>query len=197
MASTSSLIQEFDSAWQNYCSGMVSRKKERLSWSEADLVHDILVELLKMKWNRNEEAGETKQQCLEYHVDVTVSSSLFFNDLLARLSDFNSKYPRAKLDLVGHNAENESDPFELYAEAKQWLGGGYWDTFYDGISKDLERLKDAQKIGICNQIMMIVVYDPNYNSTNRIQAEVQKIKQRLSNEAQGIPLLVYPSNIRP
>ena len=199
MTPPSSLIQEFESAWKNYCSVIDSRKDERLSWSEADIVHGLLVELSKMKWRKNEAGDETKQQGLEYHVDVRVTSSLFRDRLSQSLSDFNSKYKHAALDLVGHRAENVNDPFELCAEAKRWFGGGFWPTFFDGITDDLTRLRYAQKIGVCKEIMMIVVYDPDpdYNSTNRIQAETQRIKQKLSNEAKGIPLLVYPRDIQP
>ncbi len=199
MSSPSNLIQEFESAWKNYCSTIGSTKDERLSCSEADIVHALLVEVSKMKWRKNEVGDETNYQGLEYHVDVRVPSSLFHGKLSQSLSDFNSKYKHAALDLVGHRAENVNDPFELCAETKRWFGGGFWPTFYDGISDDLTRLRYAQKIGVCKQIMMIVVYDPDpdYNSTNRIQAETQKIKLKLSKEAKGIPLLVYPGDIQP
>jgi hypothetical protein len=150
-----------------------------------------------MRSRKNEEGDETKRQSLEYHVDVKVPSSMFHDRLSRSLTDFNSKYKHSSFALVGHRPENLNEPFELCAEAKKWFGGGFWPTFYDGITDDLTRLRYAQKIGVCKQIMMIVVYEPDYDSTNRIQAETQKIKQNLSNETKGIPLLVYPSEIQP
>src|ERR1700691_1213208 len=162
MTSPSSLIQDFETAWNNYSNTIASRKNERLFWSEADIVHDLIVELSKLKLRKNEGGDETKQPALEYHVDVRVPSSLFHEKISNSLVDFNSKYKHASLDLVGHLAENVSEPFEICAEVKKWIGGGFWPTFYEGISDDLSKLRDAKKIGVCNQIVMIVVYDPDY-----------------------------------
>lgn len=171
--------------WDNVAQSLDSATIVRKYWSEADFLHCLASEYV--------ESLRREGLTLNVHVAPSLLPSVFDNPLRRNLERYLAKNAKRRIipDLIVQKTDDIRSPFELCAELKYRMGGHpYWRTWIDGengVKKDLLRLPELKRSGICEEIAMMVAYDPDPPN----KSEASELRGILRSSDKNLTIMSY------